>query len=88
MLGGWQSATPPLATLSVGLLLAQFSLYVHKGGPKPDSFHFISQSAKPVQVLVHLDRGSGAELWGLVWTHVSIYAGCLYSIYGLLPGTL
>ena len=23
-------------------LLAQFSLYVHKGGLKPDSFHFIS----------------------------------------------
>ena len=24
------------------VLLAQFSLYVHKGGLKPDSFHFIS----------------------------------------------
>ena len=24
------------------ILLAQFSLYVHKGGLKPDSFHFIS----------------------------------------------
>ena len=38
-------------------------------------------------VLVHLDLGGGAELWGLVWTHVSIYAGCLYCTYGLLPGT-
>ena len=26
------------------VLLAQFSLYVHKGGLKPDSFHFISFS--------------------------------------------
>ena len=26
------------------VLLAQFSLYVHKGGLKPDSFHFISIS--------------------------------------------
>ena len=26
---------------SYGVLLAQFSLYVHKGGLKPDSFHFI-----------------------------------------------
>ena len=25
----------------VSVLLAQFSLYVHKGGLKPDSFHFI-----------------------------------------------
>ena len=25
------------------VLLAQFSLYVHKGGLKPDSFHFISK---------------------------------------------
>ena len=28
------------------VLLAQFSLYVHKGGLKPDSFHFISYSQK------------------------------------------
>ena len=27
------------------VLLAQFSLYVHKGGLKPDSFHFISSSS-------------------------------------------
>ena len=26
------------------VLLAQFSLYVHKGGLKPDSFHFFRQS--------------------------------------------
>ena len=26
------------------VLLAQFSLYVHKGGLKPDSFHFISSA--------------------------------------------
>ena len=26
------------------VLLAQFSLYVHKGGLKPDSFHFLSQT--------------------------------------------
>ena len=26
------------------VLLAQFSLYVHKGGLKPDSFHYITQN--------------------------------------------
>ena len=30
------------------VLLAQFSLYVHKGGLKPDSFHFIS----PLSILI------------------------------------
>ena len=34
-----QSSHPPQE-----VLLAQFSLYVHKGGLKPDSFHFISMS--------------------------------------------
>ena len=35
------------------VLLAQFSLYVHKGGLKPDSFHFISYN--PVdKVIVNL----------------------------------
>ena len=29
------------------VLLAQFSLYVHKGGLKPDSFHFITSSKGP-----------------------------------------
>ena len=28
------------------VLLAQFSLYVHKGGLKPDSFHFFSYISK------------------------------------------
>ena len=27
------------------VLLAQFSLYVHKGGLKPDLFHFLSMTA-------------------------------------------
>ena len=44
----------------------------------------IPQSAKLVQVGIHLERGGGAELWGLLWTHVSIYAGCLYSTCDLL----
>ena len=51
-------------TLDLFILLAQFSLYEHKGGLKPDSFHFIG----PVQILIishlhipvkhHLDKTS------------------------------
>ena len=33
------------------VLLAQFSLYVHKGGLKPDSFHFIFFVTKRVAAL-------------------------------------
>ena len=36
-----QSSHPPQE-----VLLAQFSLYVHKGGIKPDSFHFIPYTRK------------------------------------------
>ena len=34
--------TFPLKVHPQEVLLAQFSLYVHKGGLKPDSFHFKS----------------------------------------------
>ena len=40
------------------VLLAQFSLYVHKGGLKPDSFHFISsrQYSSDLQIVfLHTD---------------------------------
>ena len=33
------------------VLLAQFSLYVHKGGLKPDSFHSISNPALVISIL-------------------------------------
>ena len=34
------------------VLLAQFSLYVHKGGLKPDSFHFICDNRRDENVTV------------------------------------
>ena len=34
------SSLNPSYSPSKEVLLAQFSLYVHKGGLKPDSFHF------------------------------------------------
>ena len=40
------------------VLLAQFSLYVHKGGLKPDSFHFISFSSATG---LNLDRSFSCE---------------------------
>ena len=34
------------------VILAQFSLYVYKGGLKPDSFHFISLQCKKVPGMI------------------------------------
>ena len=40
----WRTVSSQSSHHSQEVLLAQFSLYVHKGGLKPDSFHFISMS--------------------------------------------
>ena len=41
----WRTVSSQSSHHPQEVLLAQFSLYVHKGGLKPDSFHFISPSA-------------------------------------------
>ena len=38
----WRTVSSPSSHHPQEVLLVQFSLYVHKGGLKPDSFHFIS----------------------------------------------
>ena len=37
----WRTVSSHSSHHSQEVLLAQFSLYVHKGGLKPDSFHFL-----------------------------------------------
>ena len=39
----WRAVSSQSSHHPQEVLLAQFSLYVHKGGLKPDSFHFISR---------------------------------------------
>ena len=41
---GWRTVSSQSSHHPQEVLLAQFSLYVHKGGLKPDSFHFYRQS--------------------------------------------
>ena len=43
----WRTVSSQSSHHPQEVLLAQFSLYVHKGGLKPDSFHFISGGLKP-----------------------------------------
>ena len=38
----WRTVSSPSSHHPQEVLLAQFSLYVHKGGLKPDSFHFFT----------------------------------------------
>ena len=45
----WRTVSSQSSHHPQEVLLAQFSLYVHKGGLKPDSFHFIS-TAKNVEL--------------------------------------
>ena len=40
----WRTVSSQSSHHPQGVLLAQFSLYVHKGGLKPDSFHFLQQT--------------------------------------------
>ena len=42
----WRTVSSQSSHHPQEVLLAQFSLYVHKGGLKPDSFHFISAHSK------------------------------------------
>ena len=43
----WRTVSSQSSHHPQEVLLAQFSLYVHKGGLKPDSFHFISVAILP-----------------------------------------
>ena len=43
----WRTVSSQSSHHPQEVLLAQFSLYVHKGGLKPDSFHFILLGLRP-----------------------------------------
>ena len=61
----WRTVSSQSSHHPQEVLLAQFSLYVHKGGLKPDSFHF--HFYVRVQGRMHpekcLSRGRGGGLW-------------------------
>ena len=46
----WRTVSSQSSHHPQEVLLAQFSLYVHKGGLKPDSFHFFLVSIKSVKI--------------------------------------
>ena len=46
----WRTVSSQSSHHPQEVLLAQFSLYVHKGGLKPDSFHFFSFSRQLINI--------------------------------------
>ena len=49
----WRTVSSQSSHHPQEVLLAQFSLYVHKGGLKPDSFHFIFCSQICICLITH-----------------------------------
>ena len=67
----WRTVSSQLSHHPQEVLLAQFSLYVHKGGLKPDSFHFISKGMRvPLHTRytssVRRDEGPTADWLNLI----------------------
>ena len=52
----WRTVSSQSSHHPQEVLLAQFSLYVHKGGLKPDSFHFIEPTYHLSFLLVNLNK--------------------------------
>ena len=63
----WRTVSSQSSHHPQEVLLAQFSLYVHKGGLKPDSFHFISSTANEIYTYAslysHHDSASTAHFF-------------------------
>ena len=57
----WRTVSSQSSHHPQEVLLAQFSLYVHKSGLKPDLFHFISIMQETQ--INHLDFREGVCLW-------------------------
>ena len=55
----WRTVSSQSSHHPQEVLLAQFSLYVHKGGLKPDSFHFISNRVSNIIVVVSSNSYGG-----------------------------
>ena len=57
----WRAVSSQSSHHPQEVLLAQFSLYVHKGGLKPDSFHFFTKSWKP-QIMYSINDSDEVDL--------------------------
>ena len=68
----WRTVSSQSSHHPQEVLLAQFSLYVHKGGLKPDSFHFISAEWSNLIISANFPETPALECWLFV---------CLWSLH-------
>ena len=69
----WRTVSSQSSHHSQEVLLAQFSLYVHKGGLKPDSFHFFCSLIKDHV----LTKSASLTFWQIALFYIYIYR-CIY----------
>ena len=61
----WRTVSSQSSHHPQEVLLAQFSLYVHKGGLKPDSFHFHIRCSREFRTLIFLPDLGNDMIW--IW---------------------
>ena len=59
----WRTVSSPSSHHPQEVLLAQFSLYVHKGGLKPDSFHLIVCNVVEVAYILFIFLGQNVLIF-------------------------
>ena len=74
----WRTVSSQSSHHPQEVLLAQFSLYVHKGGLKPDSFHFISGFVWPP---CHFDSHFNTPGFTRSWNHVEFYPNVVQIVW-------
>ena len=60
----WRTVSSQSSHHPQEVLLAQFSLYVHKGGLKPDSFHFLPRLLIQPALVLLVDPANAGSLGG------------------------
>ena len=74
----WRTVSSQSSHHPQEVLLAQFSLYVHKGGLKPDSFHFCPPGVEPPDINLCMGVSHCAGILQ-VWSYQCFVSLCFHS---------
>ena len=77
----WRTVSSQSSHHPQEVLLAQFSLYVHKGGLKPDSFHFLGTSSYKISVnFVFRNLRMCFSRWHFYQWHLDLWLSLYFKI--------
>ena len=76
----WRTVSSQSSHHPQEVLLAQFSLYVHKGGLKPDSFHFYQHDHNISTSCFHVDSPSTTLPGQILNQHRNVWYYIMYII--------